>query len=599
MKSATLLITSILLLAVCVHSQDNTDSLRHVISSNRPYEEQIKASIRLLENFEEVNFDSTIIAAEKALALARKNKDSVGVAVVKRHIGVASFVRGKYDAATASYFESIRILEREKDARRLAPVYYELAKLYYKLGKRKEADENFEKAKAIFLQLKDTAGIAMMNKSGETYHRNGDYKEALKIYKASMELALSVGDSLSVSNSLRSIAVINMSEQKFGEAEKNLLRALDYRKSREKDSLAIAMIYSELGTALSGKKDYERANEFLLTSNKIAERLRYTELLSVNYTELASVAQKRGKFQEAYDYFLKRSFLRDSIIDLENTKQIEEIRAQYETEEKEQRIKQQDERLRLQNYIFIGIGGLILLLGLLVHSQYRRNKLRQETKLKTQLMQQQENAVKAVIEAEENERQRIAKDLHDGVGQMMSAAKMNLSAFESGMAFSSEEQKQTFEKIISLVDDSCKEVRTVSHVMMPNALLKNNLPTAIREFVDKLNSKNINVHVYTDGLDERMDSNIETVLYRVVQECVTNAIRHASASTLDITLARDNDGITGTIEDNGKGFETEGKEKFDGIGLKNIVSRIEYLKGTVDFDSAPGRGTVIAFHVPI
>lgn len=87
-------------------------------------------------------------------------------------------------------------------------------------------------------------------------------------------------------------------------------------------------------------------------------------------------------------------------------------------------------------------------------------------------MKQQEIAVKAVLEAEENERQRIARDLHDGVGQMMSAAKMNLSAFESAIRFTDTEQKDSFEKIISLVDESCKEVRTVSHIMMPNALLK-------------------------------------------------------------------------------------------------------------------------------
>jgi len=105
--------------------------------------------------------------------------------------------------------------------------------------------------------------------------------------------------------------------------------------------------------------------------------------------------------------------------------------------------------------------------------------------------------------------------------------------------------------------------------------------------------------VYTEGLDERLDSNMETVLYRVIQECVTNAIKHAGATTLDISLIKDKEGISGTIEDNGKGFDTTDKEKFEGIGLKNITTRIEYLKGTVDFDSAPGRGTVVALFVPL
>jgi signal transduction histidine kinase len=135
--------------------------------------------------------------------------------------------------------------------------------------------------------------------------------------------------------------------------------------------------------------------------------------------------------------------------------------------------------------------------------------------------------------------------------------------------------------------------------MMPNALLKNNLADAIREFVNRLNNKSLKVHVYTEGLDERMDSNTETVLYRVIQECVNNAIKHAGATNLDISLIRDKDGISGTIEDNGIGFDAIDKDKSDGIGLKNISTRIEYLKGTVDFDSAPGRGTVVALHVPL
>lgn len=181
----------------------------------------------------------------------------------------------------------------------------------------------------------------------------------------------------------------------------------------------------------------------------------------------------------------------------------------------------------------------------------------------------------------------------------MSAAKMNLSAFESGISFTNNEQKGSFEKIIQLVDESCKEVRSVSHNMMPGALLKKNLSAALNDFIDKLDKKTLNVHLYTEGLEERLDSNVELVLYRVIQECVNNVIKHSSATQLDISVIRDKDGINATIEDNGKGFDTSDKEKREGIGLKNVSTRIEYLKGTVDFDSAPGRGTVVGFHIPL
>jgi len=182
---------------------------------------------------------------------------------------------------------------------------------------------------------------------------------------------------------------------------------------------------------------------------------------------------------------------------------------------------------------------------------------------------------------------------------MMSVAKMNLSAFESDFQFLDKDQQESFEKIINLVDESCREVRTVSHNMMPNALLKNNLAIAIKDFVDKIENSSLKVRVYTEGLDDRMDSNLEIVLYRVIQECVNNVIKHADASRLDISVLKDKEGISATIEDNGKGFDIGDKDKFEGIGLKNIITRIEYLKGMVDFDSSPGRGTLIALNVPL
>jgi two-component system, NarL family, sensor kinase len=596
--NSRLLLFLLLFIQLTGSAQVNHDSLKNVIQSNRPYEDQINASIRLLQDLETKDFDATIGEGEKALALARKNRDSVSVAVVKKHIGVASYFKGEYSVAAKNYFEAIAILEKSGEPDKLAPVYNELAKLYRKTRDLDKAADNYRKAENIFRQLKDTGGIAMiLNESGVVYEYKADYKEALSRYGASLQLAQAAGDSLGVSYALSNIAGINVIEKNYTSAETNLLRALRIRENL-KDSFAIALTYSDLGSAMNDKGDYARAVDYLERSNAIAIRLGYPELQSTNYSELSEAAQRSGDFQKAYDYFLQKSYLRDSIFALEKAKQIEELRTEYETAEKEERIRQQEERIRLQNYIFIGIAGVVLLSGLLIHSLYKKNKLRQEAKMKTELIAQQELAARAVIEAEENERQRIARDLHDGVGQMMSAAKMNLSAFESEFSNGNNEQKETLEKIIQLVDESCREVRTVSHVMMPSALLKNNLATAIQEFTDKLDDGKLKIHVYTSGLDQRLDSNIESVLYRVIQECVTNAIKHSNATTLDISLVRENNEITGTIEDNGKGFDPQSMNS-DGIGLKNITSRIEYLKGKVDFDSRPGKGTVIAFHVPV
>ncbi len=603
MKRTVLYTIFIFLLPLCAQPQvkdPNTDSLRVVLQSKKPYEEQINAAIQLVESYQTKNFDSAIIEGNKALQLARKNTDSISVAELKHRIGVASYFKGKYDVAATDFYESIAILEKSSTSRKkLAPVYNDLAKLYRKTRDLNKALDNYNKADAIYRQLQDTAGIAMiLNESGVVFEYKDDYREALKRYSTSLKLAEKAGDSLSVSYSLSNIAGVYVIQRNYDQAEQNLLRCLRIREAL-KDSFAIALVYSDLGAAMNSKVDFKKAIEYLSPSKKIAESLHYPELQSNNYNELSTVAQKQGDFQKAFEYFSKRTVLRDSLYTLESSKEIQRLNSQYESARKEQQINQQQNRIRLQNYLFIGIGGLILLAALLVHSQYRRYRLRKESQLQAEIMKQQEIKAKAVMEAEENERQRIAKDLHDGVGQMMSAAKMNLSAFESEIHFADEEQKRSFQKIINLVDESCKEVRNVSHIMMPNALLKNNLATAIQDFVNKLSHRSLRVHVYTEGLDSKLDSNVEAVLYRVVQECVHNAIKHAGATSLDISLIRDKEGISGTIEDNGKGFDPADKENFEGIGIKNISTRIEYLKGTVDFDSAPGRGTLVAFHVPV
>ncbi|RZL37195.1 MAG: sensor histidine kinase, partial [Pedobacter sp.] len=199
---------------------------------------------------------------------------------------------------------------------------------------------------------------------------------------------------------------------------------------------------------------------------------------------------------------------------------------------------------------------------------------------------------------EENERKRISGELHDGLGQMFSAVKMNLSALTDGINFKDEHSKDMFNKTMNLVDESCKEVRVISHQMAPNVLLKSGLAVAVRDFINKIDSRKLKINLETFGLHERLDQNIETVLYRVIQETVNNVIKHSGANSLDIQLNKDDKGINAMIEDNGKGFDVSQLDKFEGIGLKNIRSRVNFLKGDVDFSSDSEKGTLIAIFIP-
>src|SRR5690606_1262143 len=203
-----------------------------------------------------------------------------------------------------------------------------------------------------------------------------------------------------------------------------------------------------------------------------------------------------------------------------------------------------------------------------------------------------------VLDAEERERRRIAGDLHDGVGQTLSAALLNLNYLHKSIAEGKAPDPQVMDTALGLVKGSYQEMRSISHQMMPNALLKAGLATSIKEFLDAIDGKNIKVNLYVSGLADRLDQQLETVLYRAVQEAVNNVVKHAQATRLTIQLMKDEEGISVTIEDNGRGFDPSGVEFSEGIGLKNLRSRVGLLQGSVDVDAAPGRGTVVVIYIP-
>jgi signal transduction histidine kinase len=622
-------------------AQTNTDSLRALINKEKSPGARADLLTQLGSSYRYTSPDSSAMYARQASAIYAAQKDSVGLTksdilvcyyyyntgkpdsglyISQQYInwlhtqpsllsqlglyysfsGVCCMKLDRKKEALNRFYKALDYAEKSADHMTQLKAYVNIGWAMMELNQFEEAIQNFRTALAFTEEKKlppNFSGVTLSNMAS-CFGSLNQSDSAFKYARLAISSAKSAGDIITEANGL---FILGSAQVKKGQLNEALSSYLQAQPLREKvgdpffivsDQAEISSLYARLGNTKEGITIGEKALQ-------LAQQNNITAKLPMIYSALASNYESANDFAKATEYYKRINDLKDSMYKDANPQALAEMRTKYETEKQDRLIEQQNNKLKMQNYLFGGIAVLILLSGLLLLSWYKRNKLRQETAMKTELMRQQETAIKAVMEAEENERQRIAKDLHDGVGQMMSAAKMNLSAFESELQFNNEEQRKSFEKVINLVDESCREVRTVSHIMMPNALLKNNLGDAIREFTGKLNQKDLKVVVYTEGLDQRLDSNMETMLYRVVQECVNNTIKHAGASTLDISLIRDKDGISGTIEDNGKGFDSTDQDKLKGIGIKNISSRIEYLKGTVDFDSSPGRGTVVALHIPV
>ncbi len=621
------------------------DSLERLIATQKD-SFLIKTYNELTWEYRTVDRDKAIAYGNKALALSRQTGFLKGVAQSYNDLGILYFDKENYDTAIQLYKQAIVIRQQLNDEPGIAKLYNKIGIVYQKQGILDQSLEYQLKALALFEKFGDDIGISYsLNNIGILQQNLGRYDEAIAYQKRSIMIKEKIGDKYGLAGSFVNIANIYLIRKEYARSESYYQQAIDIARTiGDKEYLANAL--NNFGNQYLTTRSFDKAIPLIRESYELRRQLQDTKgmvscmnnlgdiyiekqlydtaatilnkavdmaLKAVNcrpelnklYLSLSKLYERTGDNAKALEMYKAYASSKDSLFTNELGDRFAELETRFKTLEKERTIQQQQFALQAQqfaivkkNYWIAGILGLLALGSLLAYSGYRRYRLRQQAKLQATIMKQQEIATRAVMEAEEEERKRIARDLHDGVGQMMSAAKMNLSAFESEAALKDAAQRTSLSHIISLVDESCKEIRSVSHNMMPNALLKNSLASAIRDFIDKLDKKSLQVHLYTEGLDERIDANVETVFYRVIQECVNNVIKHAGASSLDISVIREAASISATIEDNGRGFDVS-NISHRGIGLKNIQTRVEYLKGTVDFDSTPGKGTLVAIHVPL
>jgi signal transduction histidine kinase len=202
-------------------------------------------------------------------------------------------------------------------------------------------------------------------------------------------------------------------------------------------------------------------------------------------------------------------------------------------------------------------------------------------------------ATESILKGQEDERNRLAQDLHDGLGGMLSGVKLTLSAMKGNIILP-EEGGRLFTKAFELLDNSIGEMRRVAHNMMPEALVKLGLQQALQDYCDGINeSKILLINCEFHGLENRIDSSTEIIIYRIVQELINNIIKHANAGNALVQVIRKETELNITVEDDGKGFVKEDIAALTGAGLKNIQSRVDYLKGELDIKSTPGLGTSV------
>jgi two-component system, NarL family, sensor kinase len=224
--------------------------------------------------------------------------------------------------------------------------------------------------------------------------------------------------------------------------------------------------------------------------------------------------------------------------------------------------------------------------------QFRKRKIQHESEKKIL-------SLNSIIQGQEIERNRMAKDLHDGLGGMLSGIKLNLSAMK-GDVIIQHQDALLFTKSIEQLDSAITEMRRIAHNMMPEALIKFGLNEAIQDFCESMNEhKGVQLKYTQLGLFNPLEKPTELILYRIIQELCNNAIKHANASFILIQLSKHEHVVTLVVEDNGKGFDRNQPTNKKGSGLNNVQSRVDYLNGILTLESEVGKGTTATIEIKI
>ena len=216
------------------------------------------------------------------------------------------------------------------------------------------------------------------------------------------------------------------------------------------------------------------------------------------------------------------------------------------------------------------------------------------------LKEQEITSINAMIEGQEKERQRVASDLHDSVGATLAAAKLQFDHISKNKD-KALEMDELFEKTKILLDDAYSEVRSMAHIKNSGVIAKNGLLPAIKKLTDNVSiNGNLEVALQDFGLENRLDNSLEITIFRIIQELITNIVKHANATEASINITQHESLLSIIVEDNGKGFNiSEFINSTNGMGLSSIERRVEHLEGTMEVDSFPGKGTSVLIDIPL
>jgi len=487
----------------------------------------------------------------------------------------------------------------------LAKLSDALQNLYMNLNRSKEAINAGEEAVAYFRTGNDAIGlgIALLN-LGNNYESLNNHEKSLVLYREALQKAETANYHDLEEAALLGIVTAYMHKDNFDGMKPYIDRVLTLTKDEDVPGTKV-VAYRALALYYYFKRDYTEAKKNIDQSLAICNENGLRKDKVKGLETLSSILIAMQRLEDGEEVLRQSTLLQDSLVGEDVQNEIVRTEKRFELEKKESRIKLQQTQLKqrdMLNYL-LGIAALsAILIGMFSYRSYRQKQKLQQAKIDELETEKQLTATEAVLKGEEQERSRLAKDLHDGLGGMLSGVKYSLGNMKENLILTPD-NAQAFERSIDMLDSSIKEMRRVAHNMMPEVLVKYGLDTALKEFCNGISRSGVIQAAYQPvGMsDTVIEQTVALTVYRVVQELVNNAIKHAAAQNIlvQVHLSQQEGQLIIEVEDDGKGFDTALLQHASGIGWRNIQNRVAFLKGKADIKSWPQKGTSVLIEVPV
>lgn len=509
--------------------------------------------------------ESMKILIYETLPLAKKANDFEMCTMIYKSIGVLLYNEKEYQKAALYLKKAIDTYEKNKlkNYELLTSSYLLYAEILIWLKKFNEANRNIIKAQNILNPYPESEYHILFNFTLGLYHHNTkSHQQALFFFEKAIKKAGAVGDYFMV-NRTNLMKVLTLKEMKrYEEAKKILLSLYNNEEVYQEDKISylkeLAFIYKKTNELSKSIEAYEK---YIISSDSLKE-LKYKEELQ--------------KLENAF-----------------NNLETKEKLSKLDFEKKSALQIAKNNHLKYAIFLLISIILILLLITFWVKSRKQikiniAKEIALNHKINALKSEKELISLYAMMEGEENERKRIARDLHDGLGGSLSSIKMRVEKIAQ-----SNSDKEELSKIHNLIDNSVKELRQVAYNLIPETLLKLGLNQALDDLCLNYSSDDLLIEYHSSQINEKIIKPHQITIYRIIQELIHNIIKHSEATEAIVDCSQNGNLFLITTEDNGKGFDLSSLKNSKGIGLRSIENRVELLNGKLDIDTNPSEGTTI------